>query len=132
MMAKEWFAVALGGMAGATLRHVITSCFSLVGAPWLPIATLTANSLGCFAIGLLAHWAIQSESQNEWWVVGARVGVLGGLTTFSSFALEVVRVWQTERVMAVVLCLSHLLVGICAVLLGMSVAKTMLFPAQLP
>ncbi len=123
-MLKEWLAVALGGMLGTLARHALSGVFSLISPSWLPIATLSANVVGCFAIGVLAQWTIQQQFVGQWWVVGIRVGFLGGLTTFSSFGLEVIRMWQTERAIhSIAFVTSHLVVGLAAVALGMSLAK---------
>ncbi len=123
---KEWFAVAVGGMLGALLRHVISVGFAFIHPSWLPIATLTANMVGCFAIGMLAEWSHLQSVTREWWVVGARVGLLGGLTTYSAFALDVVRLWHEHRnwqSAAFVAC--HVIFGVVAVVLGVQLARAM-------
>ncbi len=96
-MLREWIAVAIGGMVGSLLRHATTQIFSIAGQNGLFLATLVVNIAGCFAIGWLAQWSEASQMANHWWTVGLRDGVLGGLTTFSSFGLDVVRVWQNSR-----------------------------------
>lgn len=107
-------------MLGALLRHALATLFSLIGHAWLPIATLVANILGCLAIGALAQWSIEQQLTKHWWVVGLRVGVFGGLTTFSSFALDLVRLWQEERTtQSLVLAVAHLVLGLTAVVVGM-------------
>jgi len=124
-MVREWMAVAVGGLIGTVLRHSTANLFSLMGGSWLPIATLAVNVLGCFAIGYLAQWSLTQNLENHWWVVGLRAGVLGGLTTFSSFGLDVVRLWQSARPeVAVGLASAHVFVGIGAVILGMQLART--------
>lgn len=120
---REWIAVALGGMLGAVLRHGLSSLFSHFGAAWLPAATLCANILGCFAIGYLFSWSFNNQLHNHWLSIGVRVGLLGGLTTFSSFALDVIRVWQDGRPgSSVSLAITHVAVGIMAVVVGMACA----------
>ena len=124
-MAKEWLAVAIGGALGVTLRHAIAIGFASLGASWLPIATLVANLVGCFSIGALSQWSLQADSHGHWWVVGVRVGLLGGLTTFSSFALDIVKIWQSEKlVWSSSLVAMHVLVGVLALLLGAQLVKT--------
>ncbi|QDV24360.1 fluoride efflux transporter FluC [Aureliella helgolandensis] len=121
---KEWIAVALGGMAGATLRHALTVCATTLTPTWVLLATLIANSVGCFAIGLLAAATLHHDTQNHWLTLGARVGLLGGLTTFSSFALDLVRTWQSgKHGVSAALATAHLVLGILAVLIGMSLAR---------
>lgn len=117
---KEWIAVALGGTLGALGRHALSGAFCLIGPSWLPIATLVANVIGCLAIGVLAQWSLQNELASHWWVIGIRVGLLGGLTTFSSFALDLARTWQEGRSShALLLFAGHLVLGIIAVSAGM-------------
>ena len=79
--------IALGGGLGAVLRFgvtVITYKFFDIHFPW---GTIFANLIGCFTIGLI--WAVLDtfdEPKNlKLFLI---TGLLGGFTTFSSFALE--------------------------------------------
>ena len=124
-MVREWLAVAVGGLIGSILRHGTVNLFSLMSLSWLPIATLVTNFVGCFAIGYLAQWSLAQNLENHWWVVGLRADVLGGLTTFSSFGLDVVRQWQSARPeVAVGLASAHVFLGIGAVIVGMLLARS--------
>ena len=84
--------VALGGGLGAWLRFVTsvvwTRAIGPVAALAFPWATLTANVAGSLAMGLLVGWLARYGSHGESWRLLLGVGVLGGYTTFSSFALE--------------------------------------------
>jgi len=85
--------VATGGGFGAWLRYCTGRAWLAVlgpiGASAFPWATLTANVAGSLAMGLLAGWfARYGSSGGEGWRLLLGVGVLGGYTTFSSFALE--------------------------------------------
>ncbi len=122
-MWREWIAVAAGGMVGSVARHGLNWVFYQLGPSWLPVATLTANCVGCFVIGWLFQWSINLQNSDYWWVIGLRVGVLGGLTTFSTFGLEVVRAWQVERTgLAIALVIAHVVLGLAAVVIGMNSA----------
>ena len=84
--------VALGGGLGAWLRYLTGRLWIAgvgpVAASAFPWATLTANVAGSVAMGLLAGWLARHGTGGEHWRLLLGVGVLGGYTTFSSFALE--------------------------------------------
>lgn len=121
-MFKEWLAVALGGMIGTLVRHSLNTSVRHWHPAWLPLSTLVVNVVGCLAIGWLYRWASDREMVNQWWEVALRVGVLGGLTTFSSFALEVVNAWHHRPSFACAIIGAHLAVGLLAVALGIQAA----------
>jgi CrcB protein len=85
-------AVALGGALGAWLRYQTGQAFGAaigpVAASAFPWATLTVNVLGSAAMGLLVGLLARHGTGGEPWRLLLGVGVLGGFTTFSSFALE--------------------------------------------
>lgn len=97
-------AVAIGGSLGALLRWLVGLVVLeaqrrfAMGPGTLPIGTLTVNLVGCLAIGWVAG---RLDSGLDWTPVARAfvlVGVLGGFTTFSSFALEATQLARDGRV----------------------------------
>ncbi|QDS93410.1 Putative fluoride ion transporter CrcB [Roseimaritima multifibrata] len=85
----DLLAVGLGGAIGAVLRHGLTVMLPALPGGKAMLGTLVANAIGCFAIGLLGEWvALEASQLSERQVLLLRVGLLGGLTTFSTFAAE--------------------------------------------
>ena len=84
--------VASGGAAGAWLRYLTGRAWLTLAGPAtsaaFPWATLTANVLGSLGMGLLVGVLARHANGGEPWRLLLGVGVLGGYTTFSSFALE--------------------------------------------
>lgn len=82
--------VALGGAIGAVGRYWISSfVYQAVGGAF-PWATLAVNVLGCASLGVLIQLMALAWSPSEHLRVFLTVGLLGALTTFSAFSLEVV------------------------------------------
>lgn len=80
-------AVALGGAVGATGRYLTSLALGSVTTSRFPYETLAANLIGCFLIGLLWGYFERMPISNEFRLF-LFTGLLGGFTTFSTFARE--------------------------------------------
>lgn len=90
--------VALGGALGAILRHSVNLwAGSAIGPGW-PWGTLVVNAVGSFALGVVMEFAEGREILGVDARVPLGVGVLGAFTTYSSFNLEVIRLWEGGQV----------------------------------
>ena len=113
--------VALGGAVGALLRWGTSEAVAATaGKTFVPWATLLVNVAGCALIGWLAA---RSGRDDVGWLVANRpllvTGLCGALTTFSTFGLEVVTLFEQRRpAWAFGLIALHLLLGLGAVCLG--------------
>jgi len=92
-----WLAVAMGGAVGAMGRAGIAATLTTAGGfPW---QTFAANTIGSLAIGVVWAALVKAEAP-PLWSAFLITGVLGGFTTFSTFSLETVQLfeqgaWQT-------------------------------------
>ena len=87
-MIVNCLAVGAGGFVGSVLRYLVT-LLPLGAQAAFPFKTLAINVVGSFAIGLIfAATAKAGASWNPQTVLLLKVGVCGGFTTFSTFALE--------------------------------------------
>lgn len=87
--ALSLLSIGCGGVLGALCRWGVNE---LVGNDSFPWATLIVNVAGC---GLLARVTWSSVSDDV--KMAAGLGFCGGLTTFSAFAVEVVRLVDDDR-----------------------------------
>lgn len=78
--------VAAGGAIGAVLRYLIT-LLPLNPESGFPLKTFLINVAGSFLIGVVAALAARNSVDPKLGLF-LRVGICGGFTTFSSFALE--------------------------------------------
>ncbi len=81
--------VALGGAVGSVLRYLV-SLVDLGETTAFPYKTLFVNVVGAFIIGLLVAFAAKNAALSGNWMLFLKVGLCGGFTTFSTFALETV------------------------------------------
>ncbi|MHC6226251.1 fluoride efflux transporter CrcB [Pseudomonas sp. X10] len=90
-------AVSAGGVAGTLLRF---AAGNLVNAYWprhFYLGTLAVNLIGCLLIGLLYGLFLHRPLVPVELRAGLIVGFLGGLTTFSSFSLDTVRLLESGQ-----------------------------------
>lgn len=111
--------VFLGGALGSSARYLVALWMANHYGSRFPWGTFTVNVLGSFLIGLLATLADEAGRIGPGARVFLVVGVLGGFTTFSSFALETLRLAeQRDLSRAVANIAGSILIAFAAAILG--------------
>lgn len=89
-----WLSVAAGGAVGAVLRYGVNIASTALWGLNFPIATMIVNILGSFILGTLAgvfaHYGQPSHEMRGFIVTG----MLGAFTTFSTFSLDSVTLFE--------------------------------------
>lgn len=80
--------VFLGGGIGSVCRYAMASVLQKSHAGPFPVGTFFVNLLGCFLVGLVGALGLERAAISPEARVFIMVGLLGGFTTFSSFAWE--------------------------------------------
>ena len=122
----NYLAVALGGVVGCCARYGVTQAVHAVYGRNFPLATLIINVLGCLAMGFLFFATLERVNLSPVMRTALLTGVLGGFTTFSTFAMEallLVEDGETGRA-ALYLFLSVFL-GLAAAFLGAYIARSL-------
>ncbi|MCC4635429.1 fluoride efflux transporter CrcB [Xanthomonas dyei] len=86
-----------GGALGSGLRFTIGAALLQRFGAGFPWGTLTVNLLGSFVAGVLLVW-LDARGPSSWPLRALLiVGVMGGLTTFSSLMMECLVFARTDR-----------------------------------
>jgi CrcB protein len=85
--------IALGGALGATVRQLISEAFPHA-TQGFPFGTFVVNLSGCLLIGLLMVSIVEVWRPHRLVRPFLGVGLLGGYTTFSTYAVETQRLIQ--------------------------------------
>ena len=118
------FAVFIGGGTGAVLRYLAGVLAVKVLNVNLPVSTFVVNIAGCFILGFLFALFVSKPEVNPALKLALTAGFCGGLTTFSTFSLELFEMLKNAQYMQVfVYLVSSLSVGLLAVWIGVNSAK---------
>ena len=118
-MFKTLLFIAIGGALGAVMRFLSqATVYELVGEGF-PFGTLFVNVSGSFLMGLLSIFLVEKFSLSAEWHLAILVGVLGSFTTFSTFSLETLVLFEqgdllkafSNILLSVVLCISAVWAG---------------------
>ena len=80
--------IGLAGMAGTLGRYWVATAVARRDEGRLPLDTLVVNAAGCLAAGFLFHVMRERLHAGETASAVVMVGLLGGFTTFSAYALQ--------------------------------------------
>jgi CrcB protein len=80
--------VFLGGGIGSVCRYAMATTLQKNFPGPFPVGTFFVNLLGCFVIGVVGALGLERAAISPEARTFIMVGILGGFTTFSSFAWE--------------------------------------------
>lgn len=126
-----WVRVAMlsvGGALGVNARYWLGFWINRWAGPRFPWATFSINVSGSFAIGfltmVLARWLPHPNVR-----LLVLVGFLGGYTTFSTFAIESLMLWERgEPGRSISYVVGSVAAGLAAVVLGVGLARALTLP----
>lgn len=130
---REWTAhrwvlptIALGGMLGASARHGLELAWPAATGDF-PWATFVTNVVGCALIGLLMVHVVELGAGHPLLRPFLGVGVLGGFTTFSTYAVQTTGLLDAdEPALALVYLVGTVAAALVAVALGIVLGRTLL------
>ncbi|MGB9372640.1 MAG: fluoride efflux transporter CrcB [Jiangellales bacterium] len=123
---RRWdiaLAIAAGGAIGGSLRYATGQLISSSerGFPW---STFTENVVGCFVLAALMVYMTDVWRPQRYLRPFLGTGVLGGFTTFSTYANETRELLQTGELMIAFLYVAGtVVVGLLATVVGLRGAR---------
>ncbi len=120
---RDVLLVIAGGALGSLMRYLISYFTHYQTSSPFPYKTLIINVLGCFLIG----W-ITMRFEHHHLMNGIRlffiIGFLGAFTTFSTFSLETIALYQAGHIRSAILNIfASTFLGILAVIGGLWAGK---------
>nr|BAT29964.1 protein CrcB homolog precursor [Aureimonas sp. AU22] len=116
--------VALGGALGSVARYGMAVAAGRWFGTGFPFATLFVNVTGSFAMGVLIELIARHFSTLPEVRLFLAVGVLGGYTTFSSFSLDAIALWEGgQQAVAILYILLSVVVGLAALMAGAALVR---------
>lgn len=120
-------AVALGGAIGAAGRHLVSSWAIRLFGLNFPWGTLIVNVAGSFLMGVLIEAAALRLNLTMEARAFLAVGILGGFTTFSTFALDAVTLFERgQLVPSFLYVVSSVVLAIGALFVGLALTRLVL------
>lgn len=118
-MLKTLVFIAIGGAFGAMMRFLSQATVYELFGRGFPLGTLFVNVTGSFLMGLLSIFLVEKFNLSAEWHLALLVGVLGSFTTFSTFSIETLVLFEqgdllkalANILLSVVLCISAVWAG---------------------
>ena len=120
-------AVAAGGAIGSVARYLMAGWVGHIVGPSFPLGVMVVHVLGSAVMGVLVEgfaliWHASPEMR-----AFLTVGVLGGFTTFSSFSLDAVLLFQKGEIgLGALYLLGSVALSLAGLVAGLHVARAVL------
>lgn len=123
-MMSSLLAVAMGGAMGASLRWATYQWVTERYPDHSWLATVTVNVVGSFLAGIMLVLLTERLALSDEWRLLLLTGLLGALTTFSMFSLDIVHLLNSGQLAtAVAYLIGSVLLCVAAAWLGMAIMR---------
>ena len=93
-MIKQLLLVFIGGGTGSVLRFLFSVWINTDQVKWIP--TITVNIIGCFLLGLFLSLSHKNILDSHGYIL-LGIGFCGGLTTFSTFSVDLFKLTDNSN-----------------------------------
>lgn len=124
---NTYIAIACGGAFGAVSRFWLHSAVQRFNGSSFPLGTFAVNLLGSFLIGVFFVVLAEKTQLSESWRPLIVVGFLGAMTTFSTFSIDALLLFEQGLYnTALFYIVSSVALCLLAAFAGMQVTRIML------
>jgi CrcB protein len=123
-MWSKFLLLGVGGFIGSNLRYWISNWAATFLGSYLSYGTLIVNGVGSFILGFLTLYGTEIIDLDPRIRILIGAGMMGALTTFSTFSLETVNfIRESNYYLAFLNVIANVGVGLISVWIGFAVAK---------
>lgn len=124
---NAYIAIAFGGALGAVTRFWLHGAVQRFNGNHFPLGTFSVNVLGSFLIGVFFVVLAEKAQLSEAWRPVIVVGFLGAMTTFSTFSLDALLLFEQGHYnTALFYILSSVTLCLFAAFAGMQITRVIL------
>ncbi len=117
------FAVFMGGGAGSVARVIVSEGITRLSSSDFPLGTLLANLIATALLALVIIYSGDRWGRDSIWVPLLAIGFCGGFSTFSTFSIDTMRLFQQGQT---TFAIANILVSVCACIgIGLIIFKTL-------
>ena len=118
------FLIAIGGALGSVARYLLSSFVLRATGTLFPLGTFVVNAVGCLVFGIIAGAATERVQLAPGLRLFLLTGILGGFTTFSSYAFESFGLLQDGQFAAALInILGQVVAGLLGMWIGFAVSR---------
>ena len=122
----NYLLVAVGAAAGGVFRYWLSDIAHRIFETTFPIGTLVVNIIGSFLLGIIIYYLDSNELLSTYIKLLLAIGFCGGFTTFSTFSLETMNLFQnSEYLLGIGNILLNVFLSLGALILAIIIAKTL-------
>jgi len=116
--------IGIGGFLGAILRYAVARFSMILFGNTIPFGTFLVNVLGSFVLGYFYTITLERLFIQDYWRFAISIGFLGAFTTFSTFSVETLMLFEDGAYMwGLINIFANVFLSLAAAFFGISLAR---------